>query len=309
MEQQEFAYVRIEEGIRILRCYGKSSRVVIPEYMEGQPVTELAAYAFAQNMEEEPENSSGMPCISGSDLEELCLPKTIVKIGRYAFYNCLHFHKLSFYSNIAFMGAGLFTGCEKLSRLNMQELLEERSCLLEILSELKQTVDVKVYHGKTCQYQLIYPEFYEEAVENTPARIIETHTHGMGIQYRNAFEDTRVIFSEYDKLFEMGKYNIDLHNAVLMAAARLMYPVELEEIPEQGYRKFLREHLKGAATAFLEDEEQQKLQWMAEYFIDTKEEMDILMQTAMERKETEALSMLIDICRRRFPQRRKKFSL
>lgn len=309
MEHQEFAYEKIDQGIRILRCYGKSSRVVVPEYIEGQPVTEIAAYAFAQNREEEPQNISGMPCVCGIDLEELYLPQTIIKLGRYIFYNCIHFEKLSFFSNISYIGAGAFIGCERLSYLEMYELSEEKSCLREILTDLKQTVHVNAYRKEDCQYELIYPEFFEEAVENTPARIIETRTHGMGIQYRNAFRDTRVVFSEYDKLFEMGKYNIDLDNAIQMTVGRLMYPIELEEVPGQEYQKYLKDHLRTAAITFLNEEEYDKVQWLAECFIDTKEQADVLIQTATERKDTEALSMLMDIYRCRFSERRRKFSL
>lgn len=309
MEQQEFAYETTEQGIRILRCYGKSGCVRIPEQIEGQPVTELAAYAFAKEMDSEPENSSGLSCICGEHLEELYLPETIRRLGRYIFYNCIQFRKLSFYSNIAFMGAGAFTGCERLSELEMQEVPEEKSCLREILSDLKQAVQVRVYQSEYCRYELIYPEFYEEAEENTPARIINTVTHGMGIQYRNAFRDTRVIFSEYDKLFETGKYNVDLTNAIRIAAARLRYPVELEETASRAYTVFLTEHLEQAADVFLKAEDREKLRWLAEAFITTKEQMELLIKSVMEQEETEILSMLMDIRHKRFSERKKKFSL
>lgn len=309
MEQQTFAYEEIENGIRILRCYGKSGCVKIPEQIEGRSVIELAAYAFAANMEEEPENTSGMPCVCGEDLEELYLPKTILRLGRYIFYNCIHFQKLSFYSNIAFMGAGAFTGCEQLSYLKVQEVQEEKSCLREILSDLKQAVRVEIYQGSECQCELVYPEFYEEAVENTPARIIETHTHGMGIQYRNTFRDTRVIFQEYDKLFETGKYNVDLTNAIEIATARLMYPVSIEATARKNYEDFLKEHLEQAVTFFLKIEEKEKVRWLAEKFVTTKEQMAVLIQFATEQEKTEILSMLMDIRHHRFQEKKKKFSL
>lgn len=307
--EQQFAYETTEHGIRILRCYGTSGCIRIPEQIEGQPVTELAAYAFAKEMDSEPENSSGLSCICGEHLEELYLPPTIRRLGRYIFYNCIQFRKLSFYSNIAFMGAGAFTGCERLSELEMQEVTEEKSCLREILSDLKQAVQVKVYQGGQCRYELVYPEFYEEAEENTPARIINTVTHGMGIQYRNAFRDTRVIFLEYDKLFETGKYNVDLISCIKMSVARLIYSVELEGKAEQAYAVFLTEHLEQAAEVFLKTEEKEKLRWLAETFITTKEQMEKLTGAAMKQEETEVLSMLMDISHRRFPGKKRRFSL
>ncbi|MBU5472412.1 leucine-rich repeat protein [Roseburia sp. MSJ-14] len=309
MEQQKFAYEQIENGIRILRCYGNSGCVKIPEQIEGQPVTELAAYTFAKEMDSEPENTSGLSCICGEDLQELHLPRTIKRLGRYIFYNCIQFEKFFFYSNISYMGAGAFTGCEKLSYLNMQEVPEEKSCLREILSDLKQKVQVKVLLEEKCKYELVYPEFFEEAEENTPARIINTVTHGMGIQYRNAFRDTKVIFREYDKLLETGKYNVDLTTRVEMAAARLSYPIELEENAKKDYILFLKKHLEQAANIFLQSEEQEKLRWLAETFVTTKEEMDILLKQAASQEQAEKVSMLMDIKHQRFSQKKKKFSL
>ena len=64
--EQDFAYEKTEKGIRILRCYGVSSTVSVPGELEGLPVTELADYAFADGMENEPENTSGLPCICGN---------------------------------------------------------------------------------------------------------------------------------------------------------------------------------------------------------------------------------------------------
>lgn len=313
MTEQSFAYEKIKNEIRILRCYGISGSVVIPEEIEGLPVTELSAYAFAEEMDEEPENHSGLPCICGSKLEELYLPKTILRLGRYIFYNCIRFQKLSFYSNIAFMGAGVFTGCERLSCLVMHQL-EGASCLREILQDLKQPVMVECYlpeepEGGKLRYRLVYPEFFEEAVENTPARIISTQTHGMGIQYRNAFRNTQVIFKEYDRLFETGKYNIDLTNIIEMASARLHYPFELEEQAREEYALWLSEHLKEAAAYFLTQEDRQELRWLAEDFVKEKAQADVLIQAANDRTDAEALSMLLDIVHRRFPGKKKKFML
>ena len=52
-----FAYEKRENGICILRCYASSGSIVIPEVMDGAAVTEVSAYAFADEMEDEPLNS------------------------------------------------------------------------------------------------------------------------------------------------------------------------------------------------------------------------------------------------------------
>ncbi len=50
MEQGYYAYEKTDSGICILRCYGSSGSVVIPEELDGLPVTEVSAYAFAADL-------------------------------------------------------------------------------------------------------------------------------------------------------------------------------------------------------------------------------------------------------------------
>lgn len=310
MTEQSFAYEKKENGICILRCYGSSGSVVIPEEIEGLPVTEVSAYAFAEEMEGEPENTSGFPCICGEKLEALYLPGTIRRLGRYIFYNCIQFQKLSFYSNLAFMGAGAFTGCERLSQLTMYQL-KGNSCLREILQDLKQKVTVDCYlpEEKEPFCRLVYPEFFEEAVENTPARIISTQTHGMGIQYRNSFRNTQVVFREYDRLFETGKYNVELINAIELALARLRYPFELEESARTVYEGWLSEHLAEGAEFCLQQGQMEDLRWLAEAFVTEKEQEELLLKKAKEQEAPEAVSMLMDVMHRRFSGKKKRFAL
>lgn len=315
MAEEYFAYEVKNKEICILRCYGSSGSVVIPEVLDGYPVTELSAYAFAKEMEEEPENTGGFPCICGDCLEELYLPCTIKRLGRYIFYNCLGFRKLSFYSNIAFMGAGAFTGCENLCCLEMHRL-EGNSCLREILQDLKQKVSVSCYReaeapgeGQELFCRLVYPEFFEEAVENTPARIISTQTHGMGIQYRNAFRSTQIVFREYDRLFTTGKYNIDLSILIELVISRLCYPFALEEDARREYVNWLSEHLQEASLYLLQQGALGELRWLSEEFVSTSEQMDVLLLEAKHQENTEAVSMMMDVKYRRFPVRKKKFCL
>lgn len=318
MERQNFAYRKGDNGICILRCYGSSARVVIPEELEGIPVTEVSAYAFAEEKEDEPENTGSLPCICGEDLEELYLPRTIQRLGRYIFYNCLNLYKLSFYSNLAYMGAGAFTGCENLSCLDLH-FLPGKSCLREILQDLKHKVTVNCYPEREISdrdgdrraliFRLVYPEFFEEAVENTPARIISTQTHGMGIQYRNAFRNTQVVFEEYDRLFETGKYNIDSVILAEMAMARLRYPYALEEGARQEYACWLSENLHTGAEMCMLQGDMENLRWLAAHFVTEERQMELLLDAAKQQNMPEMVSMLMDVKHQRFPGKKKKFSL
>ena len=80
---------------------------------------------------------------------------------------------------------------------------DEQSGLKEILSEVGEELRVHLY-GKV-EAMLWFPEYYEEGVENTPARILMTEVHGSGLYYRNCFQGKVFHFLEYDKRFEMAR--------------------------------------------------------------------------------------------------------
>ena len=65
-----------EQGgnIIILGCRKTREQLIIPEQINGKPVTEVAAFAFYEN----------------EDLKEVELPKTINTIGKAAFYGCMN---------------------------------------------------------------------------------------------------------------------------------------------------------------------------------------------------------------------------
>ncbi len=115
-----------EQGICILRCYAKESRVVVPEEIEGLPVTETHHMRLQPIWKKEPKKNPGeLPCICGELLEELVLPGTVERIGRYVFYNCRYFREFTFGANIRYMGAGAFTGCKRLSKLHVRDMGQE----------------------------------------------------------------------------------------------------------------------------------------------------------------------------------------
>ena len=66
----------------------------------------------------------------------------------------------------------------------------------EVLAEVAEELTVE-YCCDGGRAVLVFPEFFEEGVENTPARIIEHHTHGSGMYYRNCFVNRKLQFDEY----------------------------------------------------------------------------------------------------------------
>lgn len=228
-----FEYNITQHGARILRWLG-GGVAEVPEEIDGVTVTAIGEYAFS------PERSG-----SSDTIREVILPGGISRIGRYAFYNCRELESLEFPGRLRDIGAGAFTGCHRVRKLTVRMEEDETTCLREILMELPEEMRV-AYISDRGKANLLFPEFFEEGVENTPARIIVTHLHGSGMQYRNCFVQKKLQFAEYDRCFALAKAQEDEKLLAELSMSRLMYPLELSEKARTQYAGFLHEHLTAA---------------------------------------------------------------
>lgn len=269
--------------------------IVIPEEMEGHPVASLAPYAF-----------------SAKKIRELYLPRTMERAGRYVFYRCFQLEKLCFGDTFMDIGAGAFTGC-RLKELEIDFYRGERSCLKYIVDEIRYELCVTMrYHradGRMDVAKVVFPEHYEEAVENTPARIVETHYHGAGGYYRQSFYDKQLNYKEYDSLFPMALAWEEEGVLIDIAAYRLAFPYQLEERAETKYREYLSEHMDAAGEQYVLREDMDMLRFLGEQRFWTRDAIYRAIDRATEEKKTEALSLLMDEKRRLFPAKRKTFEL
>ena len=91
---QKFAYEIVKNGAVIWRCFSRTSSAVIPSELEGYPVVAIAPYAFSAHMDEKLLNGKiytseeELPALCGNQLEEVMIPATVARAGRYCFYNC-----------------------------------------------------------------------------------------------------------------------------------------------------------------------------------------------------------------------------
>lgn len=303
-------------AVRILACRTLDARVEIPEEILGCPVTEIASYAFSDcraNTEEgfwtqelTPEHNP--PLLCGTRLQEITLHSAIARIGNYAFYNCYELKKIICHSAIEDLGSGLFTGCSKLSRIHITIQKGRKSCLKEILSELRQTLTVN-YSGDEGEALLLFPEFYEESVENTPARLLSTQTHGCGHMYRYCFEETHFLFREYDFLFPHMKSQESEALAVRLVLGRLRYPLELSVKAEAVYRKYLEEHWEQAGAQILEQKDIYFLEWLLRAFPATGGQLERFISQAGSFGDTGALSYLMNYRHEHFKTKKRRFEL
>ena len=126
----------------------RETRAEIPGQLGGLPVTELAPLRVFPDIRNwkrccrEPSREScasgrkrkeRRPC-AGNQLEEIVLPDTVKKIGRYCFYNCKELRELEVPEESWIGGSGVFTGCHRIQRISIRGKNTEFS-LREVLEE------------------------------------------------------------------------------------------------------------------------------------------------------------------------------
>lgn len=318
-------YRESEEGIEIVRCVGSDSRVVIPESIAGKPVTKAAPYAFSARKDKEEidveiyqtDQITAMQTderlLAGEIVEEVILPATMQEIGRYIFYGCRKLRRLEFSDNLTQIGSGAFTVCSSLEHLVVHLQSGNKSCVKEILGELWQRMDVTfLYESKESaneKAELIFPGHYEEAVENTPARILYTQHHGSGNNYRQCFLAKELDYRKYDDLFSIAAVMEKLPVLIDLCFGRLLFPVELAKKAETEYKEYIRSHLREIVDYLIENEQIGRIRLLSEEKLWTSEGLDRAIECASNKKKTEILSILMNERRLMQPVKQKRFVL
>lgn len=333
--EQVLIYEKKGNSAVIWRCFSHEDRVVIPAQVDGLPVTELAPYCFSAHMDRgllekgiksgrlyragaeiflksgesgesqgllepcgsRPEGDGMPPELCGGRLRELVLPATVKRAGRYCFYNCEQLHYLEFHGGLTDWGSGVFTGCHQMSSIRLHLEAGEKSMLKEVLDEVPEALRVEylVEGEQTETAVLTFPEFYEEGVENTPARILETHVHGSGILYRNCFRSRVFDFQQYDRMFPHGKAQEPFEVLADLVTGRLWYPYRLSEAARGQYEAFAEEERESFAMRFSEKKDMQGIRWLTELLGGRYPELcDRMMELASGRQFAEAVSYLMD---------------
>ena len=321
-----------EDGIELVRMWQNSDVAVVPERIEDRPVTSIAAYAFSSHKEEEEglylydtrqegeqmdrfEEQETVCC--GGVLREVHLPNTVKAIGNYAFYGCMNLKLFHGTDAIIRMGSGVFTGC-RLEKVAIDFYDGYKSCLKEILTDIRYQIEATLCY-KEMRTKILFPEYYADAVENTPARIVETHYYGSGGDYRECFYRRELDYGKYDALFALSEARDSTEAAVSVALMRLMYPWKLEEDARKRYVSYLQGQIKELVVMcvdalcekkeFLAGEPQEILHFCCEKHFFTEDTLEDSITYAAEKGQTELLGILMDERYRHFPKKKKKYVL
>ena len=311
-------YKKTEQGIEITGCYGPQGQLILPDEIEGIPVTRIAAYAFAEKPEDEGEYvfvseggslSSAGSRVCASQVTQIWLPSQV-------FYRCRNLKRLILTDSLLDIGGGAFTGC-RLEEVEIHFYQGERSCLKSIVDEIRFAIRAKLYYHKKEagreEYietaEVLFPEHYEEAVENTPARILETRRHGAGGYYRQCFYNRELDYKKYDELLYRTVAEESLQTAAELVLGRLRHPFRLAEDRREAYVSYLCAHREEAVKFLVETEDMEGMKFLAGQGYLTVSALDYALEWAAKSKKTEMLSLLMDEKQRLHPKKKKAFDL
>ena len=321
--------VRNDE-VEIVRCYGQDSRIIIPERIDGKEVTKACAYTFSARKGEEEqdvlvyETEDGMfseedQLLAGEIVEQVIFPDTMKEIGNYIFYGCKNLQSLEFSNRMMGVGSGAFTGCHSLNQLTVHMREGQKTCVKEILGDLWQRIDIRLTGGE--EACLVFPEHYEEAVENTPARILFTQHHGSGNNYRQCFYNKEMDYEKYDSLFSVAKVYDKLNVLTDMTFGRILYPSHLSEKARTEYEEYLRSNSEAVGIYLVDQAEtagdgrkngldvMSEMKLMTERKFWSEEALNRTLDYASREEKKELLSLLMETKHRLFPARKKRFEL
>ncbi len=310
---QEFIYEIKNEEICIRECYSRGNVAIIPEEIDGYPVTELDAYAFSVGAVRafgtiSVDEYQGLPRLAGERLEEIIIPKTVKRVGRYAFYNCKNLYRLEFFNSLVDLGAGAFTGCHKVREIMVHFENGKESRLREFLVDLAEE-QVVTFCYEDGEAKVLFPEYYEESIENTPARNLEVFTHGSGMMYRNCFVKKELDFQLYDERFGWAVGKESPETLFTLIFFRLLHPYQLSEKAKGKYLHYLKENLQKCASWAAVSQRENELEFLTEHCVISAEQMDIVINEANKYGQTVVLSSLMDQKRQKFGVKRKVFEL
>lgn len=301
----EFEYQIIDGNAVVSRCYGEEARVEIPERLQECPVRRLEAYAFS-NARRLPDQKKA---VCGTELLEVKLPRSLREIGGYAFYGCRNLERLTMYHETKDIAGGAFTGCHHLKELTVYMGQAWGYCLKDLISELRHEIHVTLIYEANERAELLFPEYYEEAVENTPARMLETHFHGSGYTYRQCFRDGKFNFLEYDRLFFEAQAWESEDFCIELCLLRLLFPHGISEEARGCYMSWLMEHRMSAAQWCIRFEQEERLEFISTFTDWSASELDELIREANHQGRIQMQSFLMDYRNQHCRREKKIFDL
>lgn len=272
-----------QEAAQISGYEGKIPDLMIPETIEGLPVRSIAAHAFSGR----------------KDIRSAALPENLVTIRPFAFYNCPQLKTLELYNTTDDYYDGVIRQCPSLGQIAVHCVQPENYVIIRsMLQDVDVTLTFRLLDPEGMeQIRLTFPEYVNEAKEDTMARAIHFSIEGAGMAYRECVGKKVLDLAGYDRLLgRLTDYDFDVASQI--AFGRLLYPAELSETAREGYETFLRGNDEKALSYLIREDERNssvsETRLMTQRGLIGERGLDAALKEAADHERTELCSLLME---------------
>lgn len=291
-----FNWEKTKEGtIRLLGIKDMPSEIIVPDAIEGLPVTEVGPYCFAKN----------------KYLERVILPDSVISLSRMAFYHCTALKELEIGAGLIELGSDAFMNCHNLHSLIVRCGAMEKSGVRLILHQISHDLSVH-FKGKTLsddksmEAKLLFTEYYETYDEVTPAHLFGRNIEGEGFRTRQFFKEGIFEYSRYDSTFKKACAEEREETLCEIAVNRLRYPIGLLEEGKRQYEDYVKAHLETVCRRAVLDRDCKMFEFLCEKQLMTNIVLEQAVCLAAEKEWAEGSVLLLHLKAQYFSEKVKK---
>ena len=211
------------EAVQVTGYDGRLSDLFVPEEIDARPVRSIAGHAFEHRKE----------------LRSVFLPENLTTLRSFAFYGCSALASMELYNTTDDYYDGVIRQCPSLRCITVHCVRPDNYVIVrEMLRDMDGTLQFRLMTAEG-EIRLTFPEYVNEAKEDTMARAIHFSIEGAGMAYRECVGRRTLDLAGYDRLLgRLTDYDFDA--AAQIALGRLACPAGLSEKSAAGYEEFLR---------------------------------------------------------------------
>ena len=206
---------------------GDPRDLVVPEAVDGIPVREIAPHAFENRLR----------------LESVALPKSVVRVGAFAFHSCRSLKKIDLTEYAVDCHDGAFRGCDAIRLIIYRISSGNFRVMRDLLTSAERRMHFRILDERDgSSADLVFPGYVRQDQEDTFARVIHFSLEGVGFAYRECVSRSGIDYAAYDRLFSKIDYAYGT-DAAAIAMHRLRTPRSMGEAAGTRYRSFLEKYV------------------------------------------------------------------
>lgn len=290
--------------------------IYIPEEIDGYPVVTIGDHAFYENRFIEQvflpntvqviENYGFAEC---RKMTKVTMSNTIKRIGDYAFYNGHSLEEIALPASLETMGYGAFKNCTKLKQLNVYTAPNKPLAIGAMMEDTSHEIRIDLFNEQgQLLTKLIFTEFDYDCILQVEARQFDWVYHGSGNVYRQCISQKGVDFAKYDEIFPSAIREDWPETALSIALGRILYPYALEEKYKEMYIKFLKEHKEDVFNYYMKNGQYDLFERLLPLIAD-EEIIKQWIESAVSKKATSVVSILMDYNNKNYKKKEKSFQL